>query len=65
VEQVDVGQLGWSAMHDPQKHWLQKLQKLNPNVKLAKGPGAARFAPHKLLRPHDDYLARHRARFEG
>jgi putative restriction endonuclease len=36
-------------MHDPQKHWLQKLQKLNPNVKLAKGPGAARFAPHKPL----------------
>jgi len=36
-------------MHDPQKTWLRRLTKLNPNVQLARGPGAARFAPHKPL----------------
>ena len=36
-------------MLEPQKYWLQKLRRLHPNVSLAKGPGAARFAPHKPL----------------
>jgi putative restriction endonuclease len=36
-------------MHEPQKHWLQKLRRLHPNVSHAKGLGAARFAPHKPL----------------
>jgi putative restriction endonuclease len=36
-------------MHDPQKIWLHKLRKLNPNVSVRKGSGAARFAPHKPL----------------
>jgi putative restriction endonuclease len=36
-------------MYEPQKYWLQKLRRLHPNVSLAKGPGAARFAPHKPL----------------
>lgn len=29
--------------------WLAKLQKLHPSVSKAKGPGNARFAPHKPL----------------
>lgn len=36
-------------MTAPQKHWLQKLRKLSPNVQHARGTGAARFAPHKPL----------------
>ena len=36
-------------MHDPQKTWLRRLTKLNPNVQLARGTGTARFAPHKPL----------------
>lgn len=36
-------------MIDPQKHWLQKLRRLNPNRQNAKGAGSARFAPHKPL----------------
>ncbi|MDX2187126.1 MAG: HNH endonuclease [Opitutaceae bacterium] len=36
-------------MPDPQKIWLNKLTKLNPNVSLAKGSGAGRFAPHKPI----------------
>lgn len=29
--------------------WLQKLKALKPNVSHSKGPGKARFAPHKPL----------------
>ena len=36
-------------MYDPQKFWLQKLRKLHPNISRSKGPGGARFAPHKPL----------------
>lgn len=34
---------------DLEKHWLQKLRKLNPNRQHAKGAGAASYAPHKPL----------------
>lgn len=36
-------------MADPQHTWLARLTALNPNVQNARGPGAARFAPHKPL----------------
>lgn len=36
-------------MPDPQKLWLRRLTKLNPNVQKSRGPGAERFAPHKPL----------------
>jgi len=36
-------------MQDPQKHWLQRLRRLHPNVSHARGVGAAKFAPHKPL----------------
>jgi putative restriction endonuclease len=32
-----------------EKHWLQKLRRLNPNRQHAKGDGAASYAPHKPL----------------
>lgn len=34
---------------DPQKVWLRRLRRLNPNIQKARGDGAARFAPHKPL----------------
>ena len=36
-------------MPDPQKTWLRLLTRLNPYRENARGPGAARFAPHKPL----------------
>lgn len=36
-------------MIDPQRIWLRHLTRLNPNVQHARGPGAARFAPHKPI----------------
>ena len=40
---------GKASMLDPQKLWLRRLTRLNPNVQKSRGPGAARFAPHKPL----------------
>ncbi|MEY4938906.1 MAG: hypothetical protein RIQ93_641 [Verrucomicrobiota bacterium] len=36
-------------MQDLQKQWLRRLADLRPNVSLARGSGAGRFAPHKPL----------------
>ena len=36
-------------MNDPQKVWLRRLTKLNPNVQHSRGTGAGRFAPHKPI----------------
>ncbi len=38
-----------TTMADPQRDWLARLTRLNPNVQNSRGPGEARFAPHKPL----------------